>query len=214
MKPNAGEIGEVLAIAKNLSVDEVALLRFVPQGRGKANEIKLKLARKELWGFLENVANLRKVFEEKPYIRTGCPLDFLSFIDQTLEVCNCKAAVSSCSITSSGDVIPCPGFKHLREFVAGNVIHNSLEKIWTSAKILEDIRKIDYRNLEICSKCSRVDICKGRCIAQRARQYGDLLKGPDPDCNLHEQNKMRKKTSTGRHSGRTLIKGSECPLIG
>lgn len=57
MKPNAGKIGEVLAVAKKLYVDEVALLRFVPQGRGKANEIKLKLAKKELWSFLENVAD-------------------------------------------------------------------------------------------------------------------------------------------------------------
>jgi radical SAM protein with 4Fe4S-binding SPASM domain len=201
MKPNAGEIGEVLKFAKNLSIDEVALLRFVPQGRGKANETKLKLSREELWSFLEKVAALRKVFQEKPYIRTGCPLDFLSFIEQTLELCNCKAAISSCSITSRGDVIPCPGFKHLHEFVAGNVRHNSLEKIWTSAKVLEDIRKIDYRNLEICSKCSRVDICKGRCLAQRARKYGDLLKGPDPDCNLNEQNKLQKKVSACWNSG-------------
>jgi pyrroloquinoline quinone biosynthesis protein E len=197
MKPNAREIGEVLEIAKNLSTEEVALLRFVPQGRGKANETELKLTRKELWVFLENVAILRKVFQKKPQIRIGCPLDFLDFKDQTVEMCNCKAAISSCSITPAGDVIPCPGFKHLYEFVAGNVIENSLEKIWTTAKVFNDIRKIDYRNLEICSECSRVDTCKGRCLAQRARQYGNLLKGPDPDCNLYERNKMRKKTSGG-----------------
>jgi radical SAM protein with 4Fe4S-binding SPASM domain len=201
MKPNAAKIGEVLAVAKSLSVDEVALLRFVSQGRGEANQIKLKLSTKELWSFLQDVANLKRVFEERPHIRTGCPLDFLSFIDQTLELCNCKAAISSCSITSTGNVIPCPGFKHLRGFVAGNIMHDSLEKIWTSAKVLQDIRKIDYRNLQICSKCSRVDICKGRCLAQRVRQHGDLLKGPDPDCDLHEQKKMRKETFIGHHSG-------------
>jgi radical SAM protein with 4Fe4S-binding SPASM domain len=212
MKPNDKEIGEVLEIAKNLSIEEVALLRFVPQGRGKANEAELKLTRKELWGFLENVAILKKVFQKKPQIRIGCPLDFLDFIDQTVEMCNCKAAISSCSITPTGDVIPCPGFKHLYEFVAGNVIENSLEKIWTTAKVFDDIRKIDYRNIEICSECSRVGTCKGRCLAQRVRQYGDLLKGPDPDCKLHDHIKMRKKISAGYRSGRTL-KRSESPFV-
>ncbi len=212
MKPNAAQIGEVLEVARNLSIDEVALLRFVSQGRGKTNEANLKLNREELWDFLENVVALRKVYQEKPYVRAGCPLDFLSFIDHTLQLCNCKAAISSCSITSTGDVIPCPGFKHLREFVAGNVVHNSLEKIWTSAKIFEDIRKIDYRNLETCSNCSRVDICRGRCLAQRVRQHRDLLKGPDPDCNLNQQNKIPKKISVGWNSRRTL-KRSESPFI-
>jgi radical SAM protein with 4Fe4S-binding SPASM domain len=213
MKPNAMKIGEVLEVAKNLSIDEVALLRFVPQGRGKANETELKLTREELWGFLEYVVNLKKVFQEKPQIRTGCPLDFLGFIDQTSELCNCKAAISSCSITPAGDVIPCPGFKQLHEFIAGNIREKSLEEIWTTAQVFDDIRKIDYRNLEICSKCSMLDTCKGRCLAQRARQYGNLLKGPDPDCNLYKRNKIGKRKSGGYYSGRG-IKSSGSPSIG
>ncbi|MBW1793182.1 MAG: radical SAM protein [Deltaproteobacteria bacterium] len=182
MKPNAKSVGEVLELARELKIDEVALLRFVPQGRGADNRAELQLTKEDLWNFLRDVASLRKQFQNKPQIRIGCPLDFLYFIDSTVKLHSCKAGVSTCCITPEGDVIPCPAFKHAPEFVAGNVRSQPLLSIWVKSSVLRQLREIDYRDIEGCSKCERRNICQGRCLAQRFRQHGDPLRGPDPDC--------------------------------
>jgi radical SAM protein with 4Fe4S-binding SPASM domain len=182
MQPNANSFEDVLKLAIKLGIDEVALLRFVPQGRGEVNKIKLKLASDKLWEFLKIVAQLTKKYRDKLKIRAGCPLDFLGFIDETIKQSVCKAGKSTCSITPSGDVIPCPAFKHFPEFVAGNIRDKNLTLIWSISEVFKEFQQIDYQNISVCSECAKSDICKGRCPAQRVRQHGNLDIGPDPDC--------------------------------
>lgn len=196
IKLNAHTIGDALKLARELNIDEVALLRFVPQGRGKSNEAMLKLTRVELWRFLEHVADLRQEFQEKPQIRAGCPLDFIAFIDSTIKHYSCKAGLSTCDITPSGNVIPCPAFKYMPEFVAGNMKNDSLRSIWKKSKVFNDLRTISYKNVRVCSKCERIDVCKGRCLAQRVRQHGDLLQGPDPDCPMPYEDETQRKNQS------------------
>ena len=62
MQPNANSFEDVLKLAIKLGIDEVALLRFVPQGRGEVNKIELKLASEKLWEFLKIVAQLTKKY--------------------------------------------------------------------------------------------------------------------------------------------------------
>jgi radical SAM protein with 4Fe4S-binding SPASM domain len=182
MKPNFESIQDVIEMADILEIDEVALLRFVPQGRGKFNESRLRLSKLELWEFLRKVAKIRKEYANKIHLRTGCPLDFLSFIDPTVNICSCKAGKSTCSITPSGDVIPCPGFKHVNRFVAGNIKSESLKFIWQDSAVFNQLRELDYHNISGCNQCTRIEICRGRCVVQRFRQHGDIWMGPDPDC--------------------------------
>jgi radical SAM protein with 4Fe4S-binding SPASM domain len=187
MKPNVESFHNVIEMATTLGIDEIALLRFVPQGRGKINEAYLRLSKFELWDFLNKVAQIRQEFLNKIHLRTGCPLDFLSFIDPTVIISSCKAGKSTCCITPSGNVIPCPGFKHVPEFVAGNVKagnvkNESLQFIWREAEVFNKLRYIDYQEIDGCTECSRIEICKGRCVAQRFRYYKEILMGPDPDC--------------------------------
>jgi radical SAM protein with 4Fe4S-binding SPASM domain len=182
MRPNASSLEDVLKLSSELGIDEVALLRFVPQGRGEINKARLKLASKKLWEFLKNVSFLMKKFEGKLRIRTGCPLDFLGFIDETVKPCSCKAGKSTCSVTPEGDVIPCPGFKHFPKFIAGNIRKENLRTIWINSSVFKEFQKLDHRSITICSECEKNDICRGRCPAQRVRRYGHLAIGPDPDC--------------------------------
>lgn len=182
MQPNAGSFEDVLKLAIKLGIDEVALLRFVPQGRGEINRAILKLQKNNLWEFLRVVAQLMEKYGDRLKIRAGCPLDFLGFIDETVKLSACKAGKSTCSITPSGDVIPCPGFKHFPEFVAGNIRDKNLTFIWSTSKVFRKFQEIDYQNISFCSECAKSDICKGRCPAQRVRHHGHLEIGPDPDC--------------------------------
>jgi len=182
MKLNVQSFPNVIKLAMNLNIDEVAILRFVPQGRGKINEATLRLTKFELWDFLRNVAVIRQELENKIHLRTGCPLDFLSFIDKTVTICSCKAGKSTCSITPQGDAIPCPGYKHVPEFVAGNIKNQPLSLIWRGSEVFNRLRKFDFHDISGCSECARIEICKGRCAAQRVRYYRNILMGPDPDC--------------------------------
>ena len=182
MKLNVESFPNVIKLAIDLNIDEVAILRFVPQGRGKINETTLRLSKFELWDFLRNVALIRQELENKIHLRTGCPLDFLSFIDKTVTICSCKAGKSTCSITPLGETIPCPGFKHVAEFVAGNVKNQPLSLIWRESEVFNLLRRMDFHDISGCSECARIEIFKGRCAAQRVRYYRNISMGPDPDC--------------------------------
>lgn len=182
MQPNVSSFEDVLELASKIGIDEVALLRFVPQGRGEINKGRLRLPSDKLWGFLKIVAQLTNKYGDGLKIRAGCPLDFLGFIDETVKQSACKAGKSTCSITPSGDVLPCPGFKHFPEFVAGNIKSKKLSLIWNTSEVFKQFQTIDHQNISICSECSKSDICKGRCPAQRVRHHGHLAIGPDPDC--------------------------------
>jgi pyrroloquinoline quinone biosynthesis protein E len=198
MKPNAKELHGVLKLARAFGVNEVALLRFVPQGMGAVNKSELLLTKNELRDFLGDVARLRKEFDPNPKIRTGCPLDFLHFFDKEVELSSCKAALSTCAITPEGAVIPCPAFKHAPDYVAGNIRQESLKSIWEQSDCLEMLRSIDYREIEGCRTCDRLEVCKGRCLAQRVRQNGHPLKGPDPDCDWQQNQKRNSRVASRR----------------
>jgi radical SAM protein with 4Fe4S-binding SPASM domain len=195
MLPNAHSFEDVLRFSCESGIDEVAILRFVPQGRGEVNKAKLRLSSENLWEFLKNVSRLKLKFEDKLKIRTGCPLDFLSFLDMTVKPCTCKAGKSTCSITPKREIIPCPGFKHFPEFVAGNTKEKNLREIWINSEVFKEFQKIDYQSIAVCSECERNDICKGRCPAQRVRHHGNLSIGPDPDCPWSSLGKDKPYTS-------------------
>jgi len=86
-------------------------------------------------------------------------------------------------IKITGDVIPCPAFGDLPEWIAGNVLSHRLEGIWKESPVFVRLREFDYRRLQgDCKVCGYAELCGGRCPAQRIRENGDLYKGPDPDC--------------------------------
>jgi radical SAM protein with 4Fe4S-binding SPASM domain len=194
MRPNAHTFEDVLRFSCESGIDEVAILRFVPQGRGEVNKAKLRLSSENLWEFLKNVSRLKLKFEDKLKIRTGCPLDFLSFLDKAVKPCTCKAGKSTCSITPKREVIPCPAFKHFPGFVAGNINEKNLKELWVKSEVFKEFQKIDYQSIAVCSECERNDICKGRCPAQRVRHHGNISIGPDPDCPRSFWGKAKPRT--------------------
>ncbi|RJR30445.1 MAG: radical SAM protein [Desulfobacteraceae bacterium] len=179
MKPNAREFPSVIQLCDSLGVDEVAILRFVPQGRGKENQSYLELAPKEFNMFLKSILHLKNEYPEMN-IRAGCPMDFLSFYDHRIKPHHCKAGLSTCVISPQGDVLPCPGFKNSSVFRAGNIYRESLADIWTRG--FESLRGLDISSIEYCRNCSRLDICEARCAAQRYLSHGSIFIGPDPGC--------------------------------
>lgn len=180
MKPNYSEFRTLLELCESLNVDEVGVLRFVPQGRGLLNRSKLELPREK---FREFVGDLAAQGSANPTIRVGCPIDFRHLLGASLVGSTCSAGISKCHINSDGTVVPCPAFKQSKQYVAGNIKNKSLTEIWDDSPILQGFRDFDHKQInEPCRSCEYLDKCRGKCIAQRTLECNNMYAAPDPKC--------------------------------
>lgn len=181
---NIDEIDEYIKLAKYLKIDNISILRYVKQGRGKQHFLELNP---------DEITQLHSIItkyidHENPSVKIGCPLDFQFIYRRKKTAKACVPGINRCVVRPDGNVIPCPAFKDLHQYVTGNVNERSFFKIWEKGEIFRMFRNFQYNKLNgFCEKCSFLRICKGRCHAQRIHKYGDLYSSPDPYCPLYIQ---------------------------
>ncbi len=201
MALNFREIEAMMELGSSLKVDELALLRFVPQGRGSKNQKLLEMSLESFEKLLKQVARLKENYPALN-VRVGCPMDFLSMYEKGLQPHECKAGLSTCAITPDGDVVPCPGFKCSPDFIAGNIYEDSLTEIWE--KGFASLREFDPDQINgECRTCSELKWCRGRCVAQRIIAYNDLYTGTDPCCPKQLKEKQTVQTEPPASASRT-----------
>jgi len=200
MKPNYKALRSVVALCRKLKVDELAVLRFVTQGRGKDHQHRLDLSYDEFQELLHEIVQLKKEVGNFIQIRTGCPMNFCSLIDKTLDPVRCKAGLSTLLIHFDGKVTPCPAFKQAPEFYLGNIHNQSLTDIWTNNPVLKRLRQFKFEEIKGCSACSDLHYCQGRCIAQRFYEHGDIYIGPDPLCPKYQEQQLLKDCPASVHA--------------
>jgi len=188
MKPNYKELVDLLRLCHLLRVDEVGILRFVPQGRGQTNRAFLELSREEFKDFTKRLIELTSN-HKNPNIRVGRPIDFRYLLDPSVVKSECNAGISRCLITPDGRVVPCPAFKQTERYVAGNVKFCSLVDIWNKSPIWKEFRHFEPSRInEPCKSCEYLHECRGGCIAQRILKYKEcdeykaIYAAPDPGC--------------------------------
>lgn len=184
MRPNFEELGELMGLCRFLRVDEVGVLRFVPQGRGRENREELELSDQQFFKLIQELTQLKHMFQWKPEIRVGRPIDFCPLIDPRMSFRRCNAGISKCLIKPNGEVIPCPAFKQDSRYVAGNINEQTLREIWLESRTLLPFRTFDYHRLKGCSDCPHLSKCQGRCVAQRINATDSMFQGPDPCCPM------------------------------
>lgn len=104
MKLNYKEIGDLLELLEIAGINNISLLKFVPQGRGKSNSSDLQLTQDELNEFMQILDQVRSNFTGN--IRVGIPLQ-----GENTHMCN--AGLEKLDIKFDGTVLPCPAFKEL-----------------------------------------------------------------------------------------------------
>lgn len=104
MKPNYKEIKDILELLEIVGVQQISLLNFLPQGRGRANSNELMMTNEEKQEFFRLLEEGRKEFSGN--IRIGIPL-------QGNETHKCNAGLEKLDIKFNGDVLPCPAFKEI-----------------------------------------------------------------------------------------------------
>lgn len=104
MKPNYKEIIAILELLEIANVNQISLLNFLPQGRGRINVKDLLLTPEEKKEFFELLENGKNRFSGN--IRIGIPL-------QGEDIHKCNAGLEKLDIKFNGDVLPCPAFKEI-----------------------------------------------------------------------------------------------------
>ena len=102
-KINAGQIKEILEIAEMAGVSEIRVLKFVPQGRGRANKQVLQLDDESLARFVDYAKKLKS---KTVKIKIGIPLQ-----ENNQHICT--AGFDKISIRYDGEILPCPAFKDI-----------------------------------------------------------------------------------------------------
>lgn len=100
-KININHFKDILELADLAQIDEVRVLRFVSQGRGKVNKDKLQLNEKKLKEFIEEC---EKITNSK--VKIGIPL-------QNDNNHLCTVGFYKLVIRYDGQVLPCPAFKDI-----------------------------------------------------------------------------------------------------
>ncbi len=104
MKPNYKEILDLLELLEIIKVEQISLLNFLPQGRGKFNAENLSLTQVDKQEFFEFLEKGKKIFSGN--IRIGLPF-------QEVDIHQCNAGLEKLDIKFNGDVLPCPAFKEI-----------------------------------------------------------------------------------------------------
>lgn len=122
-KVNINQFRELVELAEIADIDEIRLLKFVPQGRGRENRGALQLTDNELLVFIKACQEIKT---KNTKLKIGIPL-------QQQNSHRCTAGFDKIDIRFDGQVLPCPAFKD------------------TSKELLESkgIKSINiYKNLE------------------------------------------------------------------
>ena len=181
LSDNFREIEEIAATARTWGVSRISVLRFVPQGRGC-------LIRSHSLDRLQNV-QLRRAIEQLRSqgfdIRTGSPYNFLMLNDQP----ECSSGIDRLIVGADLRIYPCDAFKQIKaEELVGTLRLSTLEgnnllDCWNSSPFLAAIREYLMTPFdEPCVSCNVLDRCLSGCLAQKAVEYGGLVKRPDPMC--------------------------------
>ncbi len=195
MLPNYKEIGVLSELCNSLQIDELAILRYVNQGRGAFNSDSLELSHDDFHALILDIVREKQI-GDRLQIRTGCPMNFCSFVNSDIEPVKCKAGLSTLLITSDGKIVPCPAFKQAQDFTIGNINRSTLSSLWHESDKLRQLRTFDFRQIQGCNECKRLDVCQGRCMAQRFYATGSIYEGPDPLCPYKSASVRARKNET------------------
>ena len=164
-KHNVDDIPEMLKLVESYGIKTFRLIPFIPCGRGKENSI-LELEPEKV---KEVSAYLVGEREKRPFHIT--PIEFeLTFsapppsekID-TSQPSECGGAISYCTVTPIGEVLPCHYFEGVS---TDNVKDQPFSKIWRESRFLNYFRSLQISDISgHCSRCEWLSVCRGGCKA-------------------------------------------------
>jgi radical SAM protein with 4Fe4S-binding SPASM domain len=159
-----GSIPDLYRLAAQTGVSTFRILPFVPGGRGAT------------WDTLEvSPAAMRNLTVKLNELRAEvglqiAPMEFECTLKPPAGILaagnlpiGCDGARAYCTITSSGDVLPCNYFAGVK---AENVKDKPFAEIWKTSNFLNYFRSLVVDDLDgPCRTCSHLGNCRGSCLA-------------------------------------------------
>jgi len=178
MKINFRELSHVVNFAKDLGINKLSILRFVPHGRGALLKKSMTLSGPEN---LELRDAIRRARQTNPSveIRLGSPYNFLILERNVF----CKAGINTLIITPDGSAYPCDAFKNYKSSDNDSIYLKSLKDIWNNSHLCQMTRAyLSSEPYDECQQCIYFDLCKSGCLAQKVIANNGFNKDKDPDC--------------------------------
>lgn len=185
MRRNFRDLPGVIELAERLGAYRVSVLRFVPQGRGKAIAVDEDLNHEERLELSQLIGSCR-IAHPSVMVRTGSPFNILR-----LGYTPCNAAQDVLIINHRGEISPCDAFKNIRvaEPKYGSVLKNNLKDVWENSVYLNRVRSLlDGHKGDGCETCNAFDGCRSGCLAQKVLRDGwGATDQRDPGCLVQIQ---------------------------
>ena len=180
MVPNYMELPAVAKLAGQLEIEQISVLRAVPQGRSQKQD-GIVLSRQQTQELQGLVSKANKFAN----IRIGSPYSIL-WCDQSP---NCMAGIDRLTIAPDLTISPCDAFKKIKSMdIVGSDMYSrlnerSLKECWQFSPYLNAVRThIQDQHRGSCSQCGHFTQCRSGCAAQKYLKHGKLFSGPDPLC--------------------------------
>lgn len=177
-KLNWRYVDALVKIAEDLEIP-ISFARMVPVGRGSSIK-DMMFNPYEYYMLMKKIVELKR---KSRFIYITDPLRVLLDESQWKGrresiIGGCAAGVISCTITTTGEVFPCP----LLRISAGNIIKNNLnlKDIWLESPIFKLLRS---RKFMACTECSYRFTCGG-CRATAYSIFKNIY-AKDPLCFKH-----------------------------
>ena len=214
-KINYNYIFETADFLEKLGVTKLHFLRYFPQGRGAENP-EIFLTNEEFYLLQFKLKKLKKSKRGKLDIRLGHPINFQFIIDPKVKNLNhhCRGGKDAPLIYPNGELHMCPAWKNFRELSPGNIKENSLKDLWEHNYFREFRYFIEkgYKNIEgLCRTCEYLNICRGKCVAQRILKSKKLF--PFPVCMYKYEDPNCPMKIVNRNSNINPIKNKNLSLI-
>jgi len=170
---NIDDIPRLYELANEMGVQTFRILPFVPFGRGKyADELEVTPARmRELTEFLHS----RKEEDGVNIAPMEFECTFSPPPEQELDAdtrIGCDGAISYCTVTSGGEVLPCNYFSGAE---AENVKEKDFQWIWDNSRFLNYFRSLKATDVNgSCQQCDWLPVCRGSCLAANFA-HGDIF---------------------------------------
>jgi radical SAM protein with 4Fe4S-binding SPASM domain len=182
---NLDDIPDMLKLVERHGVKIFRLIPFIPSGRGKIN--------RDLEPGSSKVKEItRYLYEMRGKVPfTILPLEFENVFSEPLckqidplKPSECGGAISYCTVTPEGDVLPCHYFYGVE---ADNIKERPFKWIWRQSRFLNYFRSLKIKDIEgYCRQCRWLADCRGSCKAANL-SYGELFKS-NRHCWLVEEN--------------------------
>jgi radical SAM protein with 4Fe4S-binding SPASM domain len=179
-KLNINHLQEIASYAIELGIPEIVFVPLRPAGNALSAKTALEVDPTTYYNALSELHRFRETLapDKRSAIVSEFDRNMMKYINPAGMMPACGAGRLHCTITPQGNVKLCPTFPD--NLIAGNVMRESLRKIWTESEVFRKVRN-PLSLPPQCVSCPEIG-CFGGCLIRGMNAHGKLLGGPDPYC--------------------------------